>query len=999
MKIIMKQKGKLPGFQQTCIFLVGMLMALSVSAQSVRRISGTIMDAAGEAVIGATVAVKGSTAGTVTDIDGKFQLEVEDAAVLLISYIGYATQEISVAGKAIVDVVMKEDDQLLSELVVIGYGTMKKSDLTGSIATIGEKDFRKGLVSNVSSLITGKVAGVQIVSNGGRAGDGNTIRIRGGASLNASNDPLIVIDGLPLSNEKINGLANPFSSLNPNDIESMNILKDASATAIYGSRASNGVILITTKKGAAGKTKVEVSSQNSIATIARRIHVLSADEFRDLVTHNPYAEQRFTNMLGSAATDWQNEIFRNAFITDNNISVGGTIGTNLPYRASAGFLSQDGILDTDQVKRGTLTLHVSPVFLDNHLSVNINLKGTYTHSRFGNSDAIGAALRMDPTQPVKADGFDALNGYWAWLHASGDLNTLATSNPVALLYGKDDQTNVLRSMGNIQFDYKLHFLPDLRANLNLGYDLAKGTGRVITQPWSPAFYTKGQASGERSKIGQDNRNLLLEFYLAYTKQLGDAQRLDAMAGYTYQDWLTTDHNYPVYYFDGTTVKTTPTFATNRPQHTLISFYGRLNYSLLDRYLLTATLRRDGSSRFSANNRWGTFPSLALAWRVKEEGFLRDVEAISNLKLRLGWGATGQQDGLGNYEYLAKYSYSENTARIQFGDKFYNMYRPDGYDANRRWETTTTSNIGLDWGLLNNRIYGDIDLYNKKTKDLLNLTPLAMGGNFTNLIIQNIGTMNNRGVEASLHFVPVDNHDWHWELGFNGTYNRSKITQLTLNDKDPEYVGAVTGDAVSGGTGNYVLMNSVGHTPRMFYVYKQLYTPDGRPIDGGYADLNRDGLINEKDKYHFHSAMPDYYLGFSTTLTYKRWTAATSLRANIGNYVFDNANFDMGTLAQTLNPNDFLMNALPDLKHTQFYVKQNVSDYFVQNASFLKMDYVQLAYDFGAIAPNVRLRANATVQNVFTLTKYKGIDPEIQSGVDNNFYPNPRTFSIGLSLDF
>jgi iron complex outermembrane receptor protein len=606
---------------------------------------------------------------------------------------------------------------------------------------------------------------------------------------------------------------------------------------------------------------------------------------------------------------------------------------------------------------------------------------------------------MDPTQPVKADGFDDLNGYWAWLQASGDLNTMATRNPVALLYGKDDQSDVFRSTGNIQLDYKMHFLPDLRANLNLGYDISQSDGRVITQPWSPAFYVKGKPSGERSKFKQDNRNALLEFYLNYAKQLNKANRIEVMGGYTYQDWLTTDYNYPVYYFDETTVKTTPTFATDKPQHTLISFYGRLNYNLLDRYLLTATVRRDGSSRFNADNRWGTFPSLAFAWRINEESFLRNVAVLSNLKLRLGWGITGQQDGLGNYEYLAKYSYSENTARVQFGDNFYNMYRPDGYDANRRWETTTTANIGLDWGFANNRVYGSIDLYNKDTEDLLNLTPLAMGGNFTNLIIQNIGTMNNKGVEVSINVVPIDNNEVHWDLGFNVTYNKSEITQLTLNDNDPNYVGAVTGDAVSGGTGNYALMNSVGYTPKMFYVYKQLYTPDGKPVDGGYADLNNDGVINENDKYHFHSAMPDYYLGFNTTFTYKRWTAATALRASIGNYIFDNSNFDMGTLAQTLNPNDFLMNSLPDLKNTNFYIKQNVSDYFVHNASFLKIDYAQLTYNFGEIVKGVNLRASATVQNVFTLTKYEGIDPEIQNGVDNNFYPNPRTFSIGLNLDF
>jgi iron complex outermembrane receptor protein len=998
----MKRKKKLfpRGFRRAFLLLAGVLISLNVFAQNGRLIFGTVTDkATGEAIIGATVAVKGSTVGGVTDMDGRFQFAVPDDAVLLISYIGYVPQEVAVAGKSFFPVQLHGDDLLLEELVVIGYGAMKKGDLTGSITAIGEKDFQKGLVSNVSSLITGKVAGVQIVSNGGRAGDGNTIRIRGGASLNASNDPLIVIDGMPVSNDKVKGLSNPLFSINSNDIESMNILKDASATAIYGSRASNGVILVTTKKGSAGRPRVEFSSRSSFSTIARRLDVLSADEFRDLVTNNPYAEQRFTDLMGNASTDWQDEIFRNAFSADENISVSGTLGASLPYRLSAGLLNQEGILDTDHVQRGSAALSLSPSFLNKRLNVNVNLKGAYTHSRFGNGDAIGSALRMDPTQPVEADGFDDLNGYWAWLQASGDLNTMATRNPVAQLYGKDDQSDVFRSIGNIQFDYQSHFLPDLRANLNLGYDLTKGSGRVITQPWSPAFYTKNQASGERSKFKQDKRDVLLEFYLNYTKQLNASQRLEAMAGYTYQDWLTTDYNYPVYYFDGTTVKSTPTFETDKPQHTLISFYGRLNYSLLDRYLLTATVRRDGSSRFSSDNRWGAFPSLALAWRMKEEGFLKEIEPLSNLKLRLGWGVTGQQDGLGNYEYLAKYSYSENTARIQFGDTFYNMYRPDGYDSNRRWETTTTTNLALDWGFINNRIYGSIDLYNKDTKDLLNLTPLAMGGNFTNLIIQNIGSMNNKGVEASINLIPINDKDLRWDLGFNITYNQSEITRLTLNTSDPDYVGAVTGDPISGGTGNYVLMNSVGYTPRMFYVYKQLYTPDGKPIDGGYADLNRDGVLSEKDKYHFHSAMPDYYMGFNTSLAYRRWTMETALRASIGNYIFDNSTFDMGTLAQTLNPNGFLMNSVPDLKNTNFYIKQNVSDYFVHNASFLKMDYIQLSYDFGSIWKNLHLRANASVQNVFTLTKYKGVDPEIQNGVDNNFYPNPRTFSIGLNLNF
>ncbi|WP_286833464.1 MULTISPECIES: SusC/RagA family TonB-linked outer membrane protein [unclassified Proteiniphilum] len=979
--------------------LSGMLMILSANAQTGATINvrGTIKDVTGEPIVGASILLQGTTSGVVTDYNGNFSIQAPGNGTLVISYVGYLTQTISINNRNIISIIMQEDTELLEEVVVIGYGTARKTDLTGSIATIAEKDFQKGMITDPASLISGKVAGVQITSNGGRAGGGATIRIRGGASLNASNDPLIVIDGMPVETGVISGSSNALSMINPNDIETMNILKDASATAIYGSRASNGVIIITTKKGRSGKVNIGINSQNSLGTVAKRIEVLTGDEFRELVTNNPYADKKYTDMLGTANTDWQKEIYRTAFTTDNNLNISGTAGKSFPYRVSVGFLSQDGTLKTDNVKRTTAGLNLNPSLLDDHLKVNLNLKGTYSHSRFADGGAIGNALRMDPTKPVTADGFNELNGYWAWMYPSGDLNTMATRNPVALLYGKDDQGDVVRSLGNIQLDYKLHFLPDLHVNVNMGYDISRGKGDVITQPWSPAFYTKGQPSGERSKYKQENRNLLFEAYLNYAKQLNFANRLELMGGYSYQDWLTTNHNYPVYYFDGTTEKTRPTFETDKPQHTLISFYARANYNLLDKYMLTATVRRDGSSRFSKDNRWGTFPSLAFAWRINEEGFLRDVDTLSNLKLRLGWGLTGQQE-IGNYEYLAKYSYSENTARVQLGDKFYNMYRPDGYDSKRRWESTTTSNIGLDFGFINNRINGSIDFYNKNTKDLLNDTPLAMGGNFINSIVQNIGKMNNKGVETNINFVAVDNREIRWDLGLNFTYNKSEITQLTLNDENPDYVGAIFGD-LSGGSGNQAMIHSVGYRPSMFYVYKQLYTPEGKPIDYGYADLNGDGVINDKDRYHFHSSSPDYYMGFNTSFTYKQWTAATSLRASVGNYIFNNTNFDLGTLGQVLNPNSFLMNSSTDLKNTLFHIQQMVSDYFVENASFLKMDYIQLGYDFGKIANGVGLRLNGTVQNVFTWTKYTGIDPEIQGGIDNNFYPNARTFTLGLNLNF
>jgi len=867
------------------------------------------------------------------------------------------------------------------------------------MTAIGREDFQKGLVTNAASLITGKVAGVQVTPMGGRAGDGNQIRIRGGASLNATNDPLIVIDGVPVDNQAISGMTNSLSTLNPNDIESMNILKDASATAIYGSRASNGVIIITTKKGAAGqKTKVDVSTQNSIATIARRVNVLSANQFRDLVTNNPHSSQGYIDLLGTANTDWQKEIFHNAFTTDNNVSVSGAAGI-LPYRVSAGFTSQDGILKTDNMQRSTLSLSLSPMFFDKHLSVNVNLKGTYSKSRFGNGDAIGAALRMDPTQPVTADGFDQFNGYWQWIGAKGGRNTMATSNPVSLLYGKDDRSNVYRSIGNIQFDYKFHFLPDLHANLNLGYDVSQGKGNVITYPWSPANYPNGR----RSQYDQNKQNKLLEFYLNYTKQLNTANRLELMAGYTWQDWKTTNKSFPTYWYDGETIDTEATLQIPM-ENRLISFYGRLNYNLLEKYLLTATIRKDGSSRFSPENRWGTFPSVALAWRINQENFLKHVDALSNLKLRLGWGITGQQEfgnNLGdNFGWLPVYEFSDPTAQVQFGSQFYQMWRPNGYDSGRKWEQTTTKNIGLDWGFINNRLYGSIDYYQKHTTNLLNQVPVPAGSNFSPSLIRNIGTMDNWGWEGSVGVVAIDNKDMHWDFGFNATFNRSKITQLSLDDgPNSDYIGATVG-GISGGTGNTIQIQRVGFAPNSFWVYRQVYDENGKPIEGMYEDLNGDGVINDKDMYVFRKPAPDWYMGFNTTFTYKRWTAATALRASIGNYVYNNINSDAGNFYNTFNPNNFLMNNVANGLETNFFQPQYKSDYYVRNASFLKMDYFQISYDFGKIFKRkADLRANATVQNVFTLTKYDGIDPEMTNGIDRNFYPNPRTFSLGLSLNF
>ena len=975
-----------------------LLISGMVMAQQKITVTGTVVDAQGQPLAGATVLEKGSSNVVVADMNGRFTISVSSSAALLqFSYFGFIRVEKSASTiNPSVPVSMQEDNLVLDEVVVIGYGQVRKGDLTGSITAVGERDFNKGTATSPVELIGGKIAGVQITSNGGRAGSGSRIRIRGGASLSATNDPLIVLDGVPLDVGGISGASDVLSTINPNDIESMNILKDASATAIYGSRASNGVIIITSKKGVKDQPlKIGFSTLNSITTLARTVDVMDADTFKDVVTHHVFSTEKYVGYLGNAHTDWQKEIYRTAFSTDNNLNISGNIGKNLPFRISGGIMNHEGMLKTDKVTRGSAALSLSPTFFKEHLSVQINVKGTYYDSFFGNGEAIGAALRMDPTQPVKAPGFEAFNGYYTWLSGNSQIpNTLATYNPLALLYGRKDTGTVQRSIGNAQFDYKFHFLPELRANLNLGYDVSKGAGDVVIEKWAPQRYTQG---GERSKYEQDKRNKLLEFYLNYSKNFSNS-RLEVMGGYTYQDWKKTDHSFNVTNYDGNYIVSEPTYPQYVNQNTLISVYGRLNYSLADKYFLTATIRRDGSSRFSKDNRWGTFPSVALAWRVSEEGFLKGINALSNLKLRAGYGITGQQE-IGDYEYLSRYALSDLTAQYQWGDRFYQGWRPSGYDRNRKWEETATANVGLDFGFFHNRFSGSVDLYHKETKNLLNNIDLPMGSNFTNMIVKNIGSMMNNGYEISLNVVAVDKKELQWDLGFNISHNYSKITKLTLNDStNSDYVGVATG-GISGGTGNLIQMHSVGHAPNTFYLYKQLYDKNGLPIEGAFADLNGDGVINEKDKYFVHSPNPDIMMGFNTSIRWKKWSLATSLRASIGNYVYNNIFSDLGNYSQVFNPNNFLMNTVNDIKNTQFYNRNLMSDYYLSNASFLKMDYLQIGYDFGRIAHILNLSLNVAAQNVFTLTKYKGVEPEIPNGIDGNFYPNPRVFSLGLNLNF
>ncbi|MEO6549201.1 MAG: SusC/RagA family TonB-linked outer membrane protein, partial [Ferruginibacter sp.] len=812
-------------------YLSFILITQPVLAQN-RTVTGTVNNEKGEPLPSASVKLKGTQTGTTTDAQGKYILNIPSAdATMVFSYSGYKIQEIKSGNLTEVSIRLEQQSEALNEVVVIGYGTARKKELTGSIATIGAKDFQQGTITTPEQLIAGKVAGVSVTSNSGAPGAGSVIRIRGGASLNASNDPLIVVDGVPLSGNNIYGASNSLSLINPNDIASFTILKDAAATAIYGSRASNGVILITTKKGRSGKSIVNFSTQVSASKLIKKADVMSATEFRhyvDSLGTGLFGNTPFKNLLGNANTDWQDEIYKTAIATDNNISISGAV-KNIPYRLSAGYLNQDGILRTDNLQRMSAGISISPVLLNKHLKVDINLKGAVNKTRFANGGAIGSAVYFDPTQAVNAT--NQFGNYWEWFSTDAasnsiTLNKLAPRNPVALLDLYHNTSTVQRSFGNVQFDYTFHGIPDLHANLNLGYDIAKGEGKIDVPAYAAQNFLD---SGVHNQYANKINNKVGEFYLNYNKTFDAIKsNINATAGYGYYDNLSTNFNFASYRANGNMIPgTTPKYSDDKPQNTLISYYGRMIYTFNTRYILAASIRTDGSSRFSPDTRWGTFPSVAFTWRANQEKFLLNSKSLSDLKLRLSYGITGNQDGISNYSYLGVYSQSDNASRVLFGNTYYNMGTPAAYDAGIRWEQTTTYNAGIDFGFLDNRISGSVDAYFKKTKDLLNEIPIPAGSNFSSRILTNVGNIENKGIELQLNATPIKNNRFSWELGFNIAFNDNKITNLTAT-KDSTYPGTLVGT---------VQINSVGYNPYAFYVYHQLYNKNEKPIEGVYADLN------------------------------------------------------------------------------------------------------------------------------------------------------------------
>ena len=990
--------GKVP---QLVLMLLFACASFSSFAQA--PITGKVVDSKDNSpVSNVSVRVKSTGKTVKTSADGSFTVDAPSASsVLIFTSIGYASQQTS-AVNGTLNVSLVQANTQMQDVVVVAYGTRKKTDLTGSVTSIGTKDFQKGQISSSEQLLQGKVAGLQVTPGGGSAGGGSKIRIRNGASLNASNDPLIVVDGVPIESNGLSGSANYLNTINPNDIESISTLKDASATALYGSRASNGVLIITTKKGTAGKTVFNFNTRLSVGSVSDFIPVLTADQVRAIVTANAAAtgNNTYVSKLGAYNTDWQRVIYQDAPAADNNLSASGTaiLGkVKLPFRASGGYLTQSGVLSTNRFERLSAALNLNPKFLNNRLAVNIALKFANTKTRFANEGAIGSAVAFDPTQPVLT-GNGKWGGFYETLQADGKPFDLATRNPLALLKLNNNVGYVDRLTGDVQLDYQLPFFPDLHLQGNFGLDNAYGHGNQVIDSNAATNYQK---HGYMAHYQQRKYNYLIDGSLFYTKDIKSIKsKVDVLLGHTYQDFYTNVYNYANYSQAGKIDSTTiPNFATDKPEYRIESYLGRVNFNYNDKYLVTGSIRRDATSKFAKQNRVGYFPSVALAWRLKNE-FFKNVSFINDLKLRGGYGETGQQDGIGYYSYLPVYSQSTTTAQYQFGNTFYNFLRPSAYYGDLKWETTSTTNLGLDFAVMNNRISGSVDVYEKKTKDLLSTVPVPPGSNFNIELLVNVGNITNRGIEASLNLNPIRTKNFSWDLNVNGSYNKSKITNL-LKIQDPSFKG-ITVSGISGGTGNSVGKHFVGFAPYSYYVYKQVYDAAGKPIEGLYEDLNRDGVVDDNDRRLFKKPAPDFLFGFSTQFSIYKFYVGVTAHGEAGNYLYNNFNSNNGTLKQLQNPLGFVGNASVDYLNTGFKVPQYLSDYYIENASFLRFDNINIGYDFGKISRGkATLRMSASVQNIAIITKYKGADPENASdgGVDNNIYPRPRTYSVGASINF
>jgi TonB-dependent starch-binding outer membrane protein SusC len=1002
------------------LYLFNMVLALlllvcSVQAQAQTKVTGRVIAADdGTGLPGVSILEKGTTNGAVSDSEGNYSLSVSSNATLVYSFVGYASQEILVNGRTSIDVTLETDVTALNEVVVIGYGEVQKKDATGAVMNISNKDFNKGVITSPQDLLVGKFAGVAITSSSGAPGASSTIRIRGGSSLNASNDPLIVIDGFPVDNVpstgagSIAGVPNALAALNPNDIETFTVLKDASATAIYGSRASNGVIIVTTKKGKAGKPKLSYNGTVSVSTPIKYADVFTGDEYRALIQE--FSETGISGindaavaMLGTASTDWQKEVYRDAFSHDHNVSLEGAY-KSMPYRVSYGYTDQQGILRTTGFQRNSLNVNLNPSLLNDDLKLNISAKGSITDNNFGDAAAVGNALSMDPTQPIRVES-DKFGGYYTRLRVDGSglVNQSSTGNPVALLEQTDNTSTANRFVGSLQADYTLPFFRKVKATVNMGMDRIESEGHNIAG-LDAGFTanTTGFPQGRRNTYDAQNESELLDIYANYLETL-EKHRIDLTVGYGWQHFKRSGYTLNKNYEETITF----TDLAFKNENYLVSFFGRLNYTFNDKWLLTATLRQDGSSRFSEDNRWGTFPSAAVGWKLKQEDFMAGVEFISDLKLRAGYGITGQQDISNNqYPYLPIYTQSTETAQYQLGVDgngnpiFYPTLRPEAYDPDIKWEETETINAGIDFGLFENRLTGSIEVYQRKTSDLISTVPVPPGTNFSNFLTTNVGNLENKGFELQLNALAVEREDFTWNVGFNLTRNTNKITKLLIVE-DPGYAGINAG-FIAGGVGNYVQNQQVGYPINSFYVHRQVYDDAGAPIEGLYVDLSGKGgsvVGSDLNRHRDKKPAATVLMGINTRVDYKKFDFSFSGRISLDNYVYNN-NYSSRAYYANIYKLDFFSNVPTAILDSKFNSAQYTSDYYLSNASFFKMDNISAGYTFDEFfTDKLRARFSLTVQNAFIVTDYEGTDPEVDGGIDNNIYPRSRSFLVGVNLTF
>lgn len=948
-------------------------------------VKGTVKDGSGQPLMGASVLVKGTSHGTAADFNGNFELKVDKGVTLVVSSVGYKSREVA-AKAGTMNIVLQEDTQQLEDVVVIGYGAIKKKDLTGSVNLVTDKDFNKAPSVNADQLIQGKIAGVQMASTGGAPGEGQVIRIRGNGSLSLTSNPLIVIDGVPMNDGGVGGSRSIFNSINPEDIESMTVLKDASSTAIFGSRAANGVIMITTKKGKANQDlKISFNTSIALQDVNKYVDVMNANQFRQTVKglNNPAAEA----LLGNADTNWQKEIYQTAPMSNSTLVLSGAYKT-LPYRVSVGHSYADGILRTDNFKRTNAKISLNPTFFDKSLKLELNANGTYMQNRFANKDAIGAAVEYDPTQSVFG-GLVKYGGYHAWVNPNnGSRYDLAPNNPMAMLKFLDDSSKVYRFIGNAKVDYTLPFFKDITASVNVGIDYSKGEGDKITDRRMPT--STPDFDGAKTTYTNKATNKLFDAYINYMKDIKETHNIGLMIGHSYQSFEFDDNSTDYSYFTNPgDNKEVPNI--NKSRNVLMSFFGRANYSYKNRYLLTATLRADASSKLNPDDRWGYFPSVALAWNVSNENFLKDNKTLNELKLRFGYGEVGNVNGLGDYLFLTNYTRSQDGASYQLGDSFYQTYRPGVTNKNLRWEVGNTLNAGIDFGLWNNLITGTLDVYRKQTKDLIAETTIDPFTNFKNRVNANVGDMENKGIELGLTVTPIRNIEKNirWSFNYNIAYNENKITRMP--DDQP------TG-GISGGTGNRVQLHREGETPYAFYVYQQVYDAQGNPVENAFVDRNGNGKIDEGDRYLYKSPFAPVTMGFGTDLNYKNWDLNITTRANIGNYVYNNTQSRLDQFGEITANSGFLRNIKANSNFQRHNDQSWLSDYYLENASFFKLDNITLGYTFPH-TDKMYIRLYGTVQNVLTITKYSGLDPEVYGGIDNNFYPRPQTYLLGLNVNF